>query len=332
MINYLNNLIRQVGLFLSFARKVKFQKKFLRHRIDSIIDQSKKTNDGSLDDDDFRKISLYGYAVPAMIGETFCVLRGTKMSEQERLAMTYLGTITGLFDDFFDKKNMSVGEIELLIDNPVATVSSSSYEKLFVTLFNKAIENCSDRNLLKTYCTKVFEAEIQSKKQMLPGIERDEVKEIIFQKGGVSMLLYSCALTENLSEADKTIIFKLGGLGQLENDIFDVYKDYHEGIKTMVTTENKISNLREVYTGLVDEIFGLVYATNYPTKNKQNFLRILSLVLCRGYVCLDYLEKNEHSTNYIFSVEAYEKRDLICDMEKPSNFLKLLHYASKMRY
>ena len=332
MINYINNLIRQFGLFLSFARNVRFQKKFLHNHIDSIIEQSKKNNDASLDEDDLRKISLYGYAVPAMIGETFCVLRGAKMSEQERLAMTYLGTITGLFDDFFDKKNMSVGEIELLIDNPVATVSTTSYEKLIITLFNKAIENCADRNLLKTYCTNVFEAEVLSKKQMLPDIERDEIKEIIFQKGGVSMLLYSCALAGSLSQADKTIIFKLGSIGQLENDIFDVYKDYHEGIKTLVTTETNISKLRKNYNGLVEEIFGLVRATNYPGKNKRNFLRILALVLCRGYVCMDYLEKNEKSTNNIFTVEAYEKKNLICDMEKFSNFLKLLHYAAKMRY
>jgi len=332
MIHCLNNFLKQFGLFLSFARKLRFQKKFLQNQVGLIIEQSKKTNDGSLDEDDFRKISLYGYAVPAMIGETFCVLRGTKMSEQERLAMTYLGTITGLFDDFFDKKNMSVAEIESLIENPTESNSSNSYEKLIITLFNKVLENCSDKNQLKNSCRQVFEAEVLSKKQMLPDVERDEIQEIIFQKGGVSMLLYSCALAGNLSEADKTIIFKLGSIGQLENDIFDVYKDCHEGIKTLVTTETNISNLREIYSGLVEEIFELVRATNYPDKNKQAFLRILALVLCRGYVCLDYLEKNKKSTNNIFSVEAYEKKDLICDMEMPANFLRLLHYAANMRY
>ena len=146
------------------------------------------------------------------------------------------------------------------------------------------------------------------------------------------MLLYSCALAGSLNEADKTIIFKLGSIGQLENDIFDLYKDYHEGIKTLVTTETNIAILRKTYSGLVDEIFGLVRATNYPGKNKQAFLRILGLVLCRGYVCLNFLEKNEKKTNNIFSVEAYQKKDLVCDMETPGNFLRLLHYAAKIHY
>ena len=332
MINYLNNLIKQFGLFMSFARNAKFQKKFLRIQVDAVVNQFKHTNDGTLDGDDFRKIYLYGYAVPAMIGETFCVLRGLKMSEKERLAMTYLGTITGLFDDFFDKKNRSVAEIELLIENPTESYTSNSYEKLIVTLFNKVLVNCSDENQLKTYCRQVFEAQVMSRKQVLPDIKRDEIQEIIFQKGGVSMLLYSCALDGNLSETDKDIIYKLGSIGQLENDMFDVYKDFHEGIKTLVTTETNIGKLRKLYNQLIAEIFNLVDETTYPAKNKHAFLRILALVLCRGSVCLDYLEKNEKKSDNVFSIKDYQKKDLICNMEHPYHFFKLLHYTSKMQY
>ena len=332
MINYLYNLIKQFGLFMSFARNAKFQKKFLRIQVDAIVNQFKQTNDGTLDDDDFRKIYLYGYAVPAMIGETFCVLRGLKMSEKERLTMTYLGTITGLFDDFFDKKNRSVAEIELLIENPTESYTSNSYEKLIVTLFNKVLVNCSDENQLKTYCRQVFEAQVMSRKQVLPDIKRDEIQEIIFLKGGVSMLLYSCALDGNLSETDKDIIYKLGSIGQLENDMFDVYKDFHEGIKTLVTTETNIGKLRKLYNQLIAEIFNLVDETTYPAKNKHAFLRILALVLCRGSVCLDYLEKNEKKSDNVFSIKDYQKKDLICNMEHPYHFFKLLHYTSKMQY
>ena len=246
--------------------------------------------------------------------------------------MTYLGTITGLFDDFFDKKNRSVAEIELLIENPTESYTSNSYEKLIVTLFNKVLVNCSDENQLKTYCRQVFEAQVMSRKQVLPDIKRDEIQEIIFLKGGVSMLLYSCALDGNLSETDKDIIYKLGSIGQLENDMFDVYKDFHEGIKTLVTTETNIGKLRKLYNQLIAEIFNLVDETTYPAKNKHAFLRILALVLCRGSVCLDYLEKNEKKSDNVFSIKDYQKKDLICNMEHPYHFFKLLHYTSKMQY
>jgi hypothetical protein len=332
MINYIKNLIKLFGLSLNFAGKARFQKKFLLDKLGTTIEQSKETNDGSLDDEDFKKISLYGYAIPALLGEAYCVLKGNQMSEKERFAMTCLGTLTGLFDDFFDKRNMTVSRIKLLIENSIEDQSANSNERLFIILYNNVLENCSDIDLVKNYCTKVFEAQILSKRQLQSDISRDELKDITSQKGGVSILLYSSTLKDSLTEGEKNILFKLGGIGQLENDIFDVYKDYAAGIQTLVTTETKINNLRKTYTILIEEIFGLVHQTNYLLKNKQDFLRIVALVVCRAYVCLDLLEKNEKSTNNIFSIANYKKSDLICDMENFVNNIKLLHYAAKLRY
>ena len=329
---YLGNLLRIIGLLAGFSAKIKFQKNYLQKTLGSVIEQSRTTNVGSLDEDDFRKIYLYGYAIPAMLGETFCVLTGQKMSLKERLTMTSLASITGLFDDFFDKKKKSENQIKSLMDNPKENVLNDSYEKLIVNLFNSALENCSDKDELKQCCNNVFEAQVLSKKQLLPDIKPNEIREITLHKGGVSMLLYSCALSESLNETDKKIIFKLGGIGQLENDIFDVYKDYQEGIKTLVTIETKINNLRKTYSDLIADVFRLVKDSDHPLKNQQQFLRILALILSRGYVCLDSLEKNEKSTNGLFAISAYSKKDLTCDIEKPASFFKLLHYAAKMNY
>jgi hypothetical protein len=46
-------------------------------------------------------------------------------------------------------------------------------------------------------------------------------------------------------------------------------------------------------------------------------------------VGLDVLERNEKKTNNIFQVEKYERKDLICDLEKPVNILKTIHYYLK---
>lgn len=317
---------------IGFSTKIKLQKKFLQQSIGSILTVSRKTNDGSLDEDDFRKIRLYGSAIPAMLGETFCTLTGKNMSDKERLAMTCLGAITGLFDDFFDKKNMPESRIRLLIDNKIEAIPENSNEQLFMRLNRMAYENCTNKDEFSMNFSNVFEGQVQSKRQLSRDIENSDIKDIILYKGGVSMLLYSCALSENLSVAEKKIIFKLGSIGQLENDIFDVYKDFREGIKTLVTEETKISNLRETYSGLIAEIFQLVRETSHSQQNQQKFLRILTLVLCRGYVCLDFYKKTEKLTNGVFKVSAYSKKDLICDMERPSSVFRLLHYAAKMQY
>lgn len=331
MINYIKNIIKLPGLYHSFIKNSKYQRRFLKITIANAITESRKTNDNSLDDQDYRKINLYGYAVPAMLGEAYCSLRGRGMLLKERLAITYLGAITGLFDDFFDKKNIAESHIKKLIENANDLIGNNANERLFLDFYRNALQNSADVNQVKSYFLKVHDAQILSKRQQSPDIELDEIKNITFQKGGVSMLLYRSTFSESIGRKEEMMLYKLGSLGQLENDIFDVYKDYKEGIKTLATTETSISNLRNTYKSLMEETFSLVRQTNYPDLNKRRFLRIISLVMCRGYVCLDMLEKNEKSTRNVFSIPDYEKRNLICDMENPVSLLKLIDYSAKCK-
>jgi hypothetical protein len=133
-------------------------------------------------------------------------------------------------------------------------------------------------------------------------------------------------LHESISADEEKMIYNLGGLFQLENDIFDIYKDYVNNIRTLATIETKIDNLRKFYKLLMEETYYLVQLTNFHIKRKKKFLRFISLIILRGFVCLDNLEKKENSTNSIFSLRNYNRNDLICDMEKINSIIKLLIY------
>lgn len=327
MNTYFNNLLKLPGLYITLKNNLKLQKKFIKKTIALDIEESRNTNDGSISDQDYNKITnYYGLAVPAVLGESFCILRGKKMSEKERLSLTYLGGLTGLFDDFFDEKDMDEDHILWLTQNPEYTPAKSSHEKLFLKFYFRALKNSADHALLKKYFLNVFNAQVLSKKQILPKIDYDEIKTITLQKGGISLLFYRCALSQAMNEEEEKLLYKLGGLMQLENDIFDIYKDHKAGIKTLVTTETKIENLKKIYKYLIDEIHELVFNSNYPIKNKKKFLRIISMIICRGNVCLDMLQKKEELTNNVFAIDKYERKDLICDMEKPVNILKTINY------
>ena len=83
------------------------QNKFIQKNINPLLDEAKKINDGNLEENDLKKITgYYGLAVPAILGEAFCTLRGKKMTDKERLASTCQGAMTGLGDDFFDKQRL----------------------------------------------------------------------------------------------------------------------------------------------------------------------------------------------------------------------------------
>ena len=146
------------------------------------------------------------------------------------------------------------------------------------------------------------------------------------------MLLFRDIFSDSMNEPEKMLFYKLGGLFQLENDIFDVYKDHVEGIKTVVTITEKINNLRIHYISMLEELFQLVQQTGYSSKNKKSFKRIIYLVFCRGLVSLNQLEKNEQSTGNVFQIAGYQRSDLICDMEKPVNRFKWHHYYLKYNF
>jgi len=286
-------------------------------------------NDGSTDDEDIKKINLYGQAIPAVLGEAYCSLRGIKMSHNERLSLTYLGSITGLFDDLFDRRNLPPEYILNLLQHPVEKVTSCQNENLLVRLYLLGLRNSDHPDLIKEYAIKVYEAQISGLRQESEDLSEEELSIITFDKGGFSMPLYRCALKGDISTSDYDLLYNLGAIGQLENDIFDIYKDYKAGLRTLATTTSDVNHLREIYENQINKIYGLIKMTEYPEKNKKKFKHFSAMVVCSGLVCLDMFQALSKRTENKFQLQKYSRKQLICDMQRFSNLLKMLHYTSK---
>jgi len=320
----LERIFKLPVLIRMFLLNIRKQKEFLEKTVG--LDLLEFKNDNNLSDKDYKKIkSYYGVSVAAILGEGFCLLRGRKMSDTERTQLTYLGALTGLFDDFFDKKNTPEDHIKEMFNNPNEKLARNSHELLFIRLYLKALIG-NNTSLIKEYANKVFEAQILSKKQKNPELDRDTIKSITIQKGGMSILFYRCVFEDEITDKEYDMLYHLGGLGQLENDLFDVYKDYQEQIRTLATTEQKISKLRSIYVTLMNEVFDLLLQTDFEKRDQNKFFNLISLISCRGLVCLDFLKKTEKLSNGSFDIPSYERKDLVCDMDKLSNQLKLFNY------
>lgn len=328
MLIYIANIFRSLFLFFTVSRNMKRQKRFVEKHLTSMVQKTKLSNDGSLDNEDYRKIQIYATTIPAMLGETFCELRGWQMSDKERLSVTYLASITGLFDDLFDRERLLPDEIKRLLNQPDKANASNNNELLLIELCQAGLANSDKPDLIKEYALKVYEAQLQSKKQSGGELSKEDIRQITFEKGGVSIPLYRCAFEGDISQAEYDMLYHLGSIGQLENDIFDVHKDYSEGIQTLVTTETDISKLREKYQLLITDIFQLIDKTQYQVPQKRRFKRVVALVVGRGLVGLDNLQNLSRKTEGVFLLEKYSRKELICDMESPLNLLKLLHYAA----
>ena len=167
----LGNALHTPGILLTLLRNVKRQRQFINDSLGAELEAAEKTNDGSLGNDDFKKITgYYGLSVPAILGEALCTLRGEKMSLQERMALTCQGAMTGLFDDFFDKEMMADDAVKTFMERPQELSGQNSRQKLFLQFYIKALQYAHDPKLMLYYLRKVYDAQIESKKQSYQGL------------------------------------------------------------------------------------------------------------------------------------------------------------------
>ncbi len=327
MTKTIRNIIVLPSTFIKLLRDLQKQKKFMKHNIASLLNQAKTTNDGTLSDKDFIKINkYYGLAVPAILGEAFCVLRGSQMIDLERWVSTSQGIITGLFDDFFDDLRLPEAQIITMVENTEAITPHTSNEKLFLDFYLTALKKATHPDLIKKQLLKVHKAQVASVEQEDPNINKERIWEITKLKGGDSVLFYRTAFDNLPANGEEEALFQLGSLMQLENDIFDIYKDNQSNIFTIPTTISKIHNLRTLYGEQINHFVKLCYLMDYPKKQVEQFLDCVMPVLNRGFVCLDTYQKLENTNNGVFDVASFTRKQLICDMEKPGNFLRTIKY------
>jgi len=311
---------------------IKRQKKFIQKHIRPLLEEAKKSEDGSLDDNDLKKITgYYGLAVPAILGEAFCVLRGKGMTDKERMDSTCQGAMTGLGDDFFDKQRLSEEALKDFIQKPELFYGNSASEKLFLHFYKTALTNAPGPEQMQQQVYRVYHAQLLSKQQAKPGLLYEVIKDISLRKGAESLLYYRTAFGNPLKKGEERMLYGLGGLMQLSNDIFDVYKDHKNGISTLVTTTKKIKELRFTYSALLKLGTEAAYKSGYPKNDVSKFLDILSIgIFSRCYVCLDQLEKNEKRSGGVFDPGQYLRKDLVCDMDTAKNKWWSLRYHLKI--
>ncbi len=329
----LRNSIKLPLNFLGIIQSINIQKKFLQKNITPMLQNAEVMNDGTLSQKDFVKINkYYGLAVPSILGEAFCVLRGNTMLDSERWTSTSQGVITGLFDDFFDDHKLSEEYINELVKKPESITPSSSNEKLFLDFYLKSLEQSSHPNLIIEKLLMVFEAQVCSVEQENSDIRKNRIWEITQKKGGNSVLFYRSGFDNKLVEGEKEALFQLGALMQFENDIFDIYKDYKSKIYTIPTTIHTVYEMRKLYREQLGSFIDLSYKMHYPNKQIIQFLDIVMPVINRGFVCLDQYQKLENKNNGLFTINSFTRKQLICDMEKPRNVLKTIAYQIKSDY
>lgn len=301
------------------------QQQFLSRHIRPVTSQFLALRDGSIDESDIQKIfKYYGLAVPAILGEAFCLLRGKPITEQERICSTSQGAMTGLFDDFFDKQFLEEDKIQNTLHSNVSQKQPAN-EKLFAWFYQNALNTSPNSNLTKQRLMEVYYAQVESKKQTGRKLSEDQLLSITLKKGSASLLFYYAAFQEKDDAVENSVIAALGGWMQFANDIFDAYKDRESGIDTLVTTCTNIGELRSLFLMGVRSCYQESFKLPFPNSNISAFLNRLSIgIFSRCLVCLNQFEENQKLSNGVFIIQQYSRKQLVCDMDTSKNKIRSL--------
>ncbi len=310
-------------LWRSIRKQQSFIKEELEPRINAFI---QSPTDGTLSDSDFKK--MYGYyalGVPAILGHMFCLLQGRKMQFNERLTSTMQGALTGLFDDFFDNHALSPDYIYQLVLNQGRQIKKDN-EKLFRWLLSEA-QNLTfyPEEMLKCLL-KVHSAQVDSLEQR-GSITEDRLKQISIDKGGLSVIYYRWAFQHKLESAESSMLYSLGGIMQLGNDVFDVYKDIREGVHTLITDTKDIVAIKDHMNQAIRELDQKIEQLNVLQKNKQRFRWHVKFFWSRVRVCLDQLYAIQVRNENVFDAYNASRKELVCDMEKWTNLKRMILYT-----
>ena len=150
---------------------------------------------------------------------------------------------------------------------------------------------------------------------------------ITTRKGGYSLLMCRHYLdTPYLPEADATW-YALGGVIQLTNDLYDIYKDMQEGIITLAIRAKQhevIYALFHKHAQALNESIRKLPVTN---SHKSDLSIILNVIAAFGYVALDNLARLQGNKASLPAFETLARKELIIDMEKNANRFKLLKFT-----
>ncbi len=327
---YTHHAIRKItatwmGSYLEIYYALKKTKKFLIP-IFAKSDNSFQPGFPLIDRKRIQLYALMGY----LFGKNYSKILQYKPDAEMEQMFVFQGALTPIFDDFFDNQNLEFQEILDRVNEYSSFQPKNHLDYLFKIFISYIHEHHPNMPQVLNAAEDVFHAQILSMKQKEP-ISTEEIKEITRLKGGTSFIFLRSIIPYPISSEEKEIIMQLGFTLQLQNDLFDVYKDSREGIKTLVTTTNDLNEIKELFTDSIHKTVKVYIFHDLPVNLKRFYLSKILFIFSKAYVCFDQLMQLQNQ--YLcWDPLNYERKDLICDLEKPENIYKTLRYFLKFRY
>jgi len=325
------NFFRYINIARKVYTEIKVQKQFNKTFLIPYLDELEKKYNGVFQPEQRKKITnYYGLFITSFLCSSYKRLYGKTLSDEERKRATLFGILTPVGDDLFDidkLNNESIRQITFHPETVTAKTFSSHVAKEIQTYLLNAVPHKEE--YIKA-SKDVLDIQVETIKQTDPNISIDEMRGITYTKGAVSVIIYHQCLDEAADTQMQEVLFLIGSLYQLGNDIFDLYKDVRDNIYTLVNTCDNYVQFKKDFIERVRLQNQKIYALPYAKKDKEDFCIVMNTINARSLVAIDQFISTQKKYKGKVDWWKLERKEMIVDMEKKKNILKWLNYIFKL--
>jgi vacuolar-type H+-ATPase catalytic subunit A/Vma1 len=325
------NFFRYINIATKVYREIKVQKQFNKTFLIPYLKELEVKYNGKFQPEQRKKIlDYYGLFITSFLCSSYKRLYGKTLTDEERKRATLFGILTPVGDDLFDIDKLDNESIRQITFQPQAFNATTFSAHVAKEIQTYLLNTVSHKEEYIQASKNVLDIQVETEKQTSRSILKEEMRRITYTKGAVSVIIYHECLNEAASAKMKEVLFLIGSLYQLGNDIFDLYKDVRDNIYTLVNTCDDFVQFKKDFIERVKLQNQKIYALPYAKKDKEDFCIVMNTINARSLVAIDQFIATQKKYNNKVDWWKLQRKDMIVDMEKTKNILKWLKYIFKL--
>lgn len=325
------NFFRYISIAKKVYSEIKIQKQFNKNFLVPYLDELEKKYNGKFQTEQRNKIlKYYGLFITSFLCSSYKRLYGEELSDEERKRATLFGVLTPVGDDLFDIDKLDKESIKQITFQPESFTAVTFAAHVAKEIQTYLLQTVPHKAEYLTASKNVLDIQVETIKQTNSGISQDEIRRITYIKGAVSVIIYHQCLNKAADEQMLEVLFYIGSLYQLGNDIFDLYKDVRDNIYTLVNTCDNYIEFKKDLIARIKLQNEKIYALPYVKKDKEDFCIVINTINARSLVAIDQFINKQKNLGKNINWWQLQRKDMIVDMEKPKNIAKWLHYVYQL--
>lgn len=302
------------------------QKKYIAKNIIPYLEYLENKHNGSFTaHQKFKILKYYCLYVPSVLCYSNKKLIGQPFTIKDREETTKMGLCTHLYDELFDDIKLCPEQIQILTLDPISFKADMFLTRTIKEIGSNLIETAYDKSSFQNTLKELLEIQNDTSKQFNPDISKQELQRITSTKGMLSFVLFYTYQLGTPTEQTKDVLSIIGGVHQLCNDIFDIYKDCREKNYTLANTCTDFTELKVFFQEQVKMFNQKIMALQYDKKGKLFFKLVMLSVVASTMVAIDYHIKTEKKRGKNINWFEVGREVLVIDMSKPINIMKLFY-------